>query len=118
MAKTVALGEIEIPHIGTFVANALPDPFDERDLDYRPRLEPLPPTLDQRTGLSRRFVMEQVGSSCTGHALATPPMRPGPPGLAYPRPPLRPDARAPPSRPAASSPRRRRPTSGAWPTMS
>jgi Papain family cysteine protease len=70
MAKTVAPGEIEIPHIGTFVANALPDPFDERDLDYRPRLEPLPPTLDQRTGLSRRFVMEQVGSSCTGHALA------------------------------------------------
>jgi hypothetical protein len=70
MAKTVAPGEIEIPHIGTFVANALPDPFDERDLEYRPRLEPLPPTLDQRTGLSRRFVMEQVGSSCTGHALA------------------------------------------------
>src|SRR5688500_3369561 len=26
MVKAVAPGEIEIPHIGTFVANALPDP--------------------------------------------------------------------------------------------
>src|SRR6266498_3264506 len=32
MAKTVAPGEIDIPHIDTFTANALPDPFDERDL--------------------------------------------------------------------------------------
>jgi hypothetical protein len=70
MVKTVAPGTIEVPLIDTFVANALPDPFDERDLEYRPRLEPLPPRLDQRTGVSRRFVMRQVGSSCTGHALA------------------------------------------------
>jgi hypothetical protein len=70
MAKTVAPGEIVIPNIDTFAANALPDPFDERDLEYRPRLEPLPPVLDQRTGFSRRYVMRQVGSSCTGHALA------------------------------------------------
>jgi len=70
MAKTVAPGEIDIPDIDTFIANALPDPFDERDLEYRPRLEPLPPVLDQRTGLSKRYVMRQVGSSCTGHALA------------------------------------------------
>jgi hypothetical protein len=70
MAKTVAPGEIEIPHGDTFIANALPDPFDERDLAYRPRLAPLPPVLDQRTELSRRYVMRQAGSSCTGHALA------------------------------------------------
>jgi hypothetical protein len=70
MAKTVAPGEIHIPQIGTFTANAQPDPFDERDLDYRPRLEPLPAELDQRTGSGRRYVMRQAGSSCTGHALA------------------------------------------------
>src|SRR5829696_7834295 len=70
MAKTVAPGEITIPQIDTFTANALPDPFDERDLEYRPRLQPLPPELDQRTGFSKRYVMRQVGSSCTGHALA------------------------------------------------
>jgi Papain family cysteine protease len=70
MAKTVAPGAIDIPHIDTFTANALPDPFDERDLEYRPRLQPLPPELDQRTGVSRRYVMRQAGSSCTGHALA------------------------------------------------
>jgi hypothetical protein len=70
MAKTVAPGEINVPNIDTFIANALPDPFDARDLDYRPRLEPLPATLDQRTADSKRYVMRQVGSSCTGHALA------------------------------------------------
>jgi hypothetical protein len=70
MAKTVAPGKIDIPQIGTFIVNAMPDPFDERDLEYRPRLEPLPPALDQRTGRSRRHVMRQEGSSCTGHALA------------------------------------------------
>jgi acetyl esterase/lipase len=70
MAKTVTPGEITIPQIDTFIANALPDPFDERDLEYRPRLQPLPPELDQRTGFSKRYVMRQVGSSCTGHALA------------------------------------------------
>src|SRR5215218_5207504 len=70
MAKTVAPGKIDIPHIDTFIANALPDPFDERDLEYRPRLEPLPSVLDQRTGFDKNYVMRQFGSSCTGHALA------------------------------------------------
>jgi hypothetical protein len=70
MAKTAAPGEIDIPHIDTFIANALPDPFDERDLEYRPRLQPLPPQLDRRTEHSKSYVMRQVGSSCTGHALA------------------------------------------------
>jgi hypothetical protein len=70
MAKTVAPGEIVVPRIDTFMANALPDPFDERDLEYRPRLQPLPHVLDQRTEVSKH-VMQQTGSSCTGHALAS-----------------------------------------------
>ena len=47
--------------------NALPDPFDALDLLYRPRLEPLPSHLDQRAGLP---ILDQVGDSCTGHAVA------------------------------------------------
>jgi len=43
MAKTVPPGTISVPGTGTFVANAVPDPFDERDLEYRPRLGPLAP---------------------------------------------------------------------------
>lgn len=68
MAKTVPPGIISVPGVGRFVANAVPDPFDERDLEYRPRLEPLLPTLDQRSG---QIVLFQKGNSCTGHAVAT-----------------------------------------------
>jgi hypothetical protein len=50
MAKTVAPGEIAVPQINTSIANALPDPFDERDLEHRLRLQPPPSELDQRTG--------------------------------------------------------------------
>ena len=70
MAKTVQPGTITIPGIGEFAANALPDPFDSRDLEYRPRLQPLPAVLDQRQGSKERYVMHQDGNSCTGHALA------------------------------------------------
>ncbi|MGH4006752.1 MAG: hypothetical protein ACRDTH_01035 [Pseudonocardiaceae bacterium] len=70
MAKTVQPGTITIPGIGEFAANALPDPFDARDLEYRPRLQPLPAVLDQRQGGRERYVMTQDGNSCTGHALA------------------------------------------------
>jgi hypothetical protein len=70
MAKTVQPGTITIPGIGEFAANALPDPFDSRDLEYRPRLQPLTATLDQRQGSKERHVMHQDGNSCTGHALA------------------------------------------------
>ncbi len=70
MAKTVPPGTIVIPQVGAFSADALPDPFDERDLEYRPRLEPLPVVLDQRQGTDERYVMRQDGNSCTGHALA------------------------------------------------
>jgi Papain family cysteine protease len=47
--------------------NALPDPFDALDLLYRPKLQPLPVTLDQRAG---QPILDQVGNSCTGHAVA------------------------------------------------
>ena len=70
MAKTAAPGTITIPGVGHFAANALPDPFDSRDLEYRPGLERLPDVLDQRQGARERYVMHQEGSSCTGHALA------------------------------------------------
>ena len=71
MAKTLPPGTITLPNVaGAFVANAVPDPFDERDLQYRPRLEPLPAFLDQRSLPQQRFVLEQKGSSCTGHAVA------------------------------------------------
>jgi hypothetical protein len=70
MAKTLPPGLVKIPGVATFVANAVPDPFDERDLEYRPRLEPLPPTLDQRDEIEKRVVLLQKGNSCTGHAVA------------------------------------------------
>jgi hypothetical protein len=47
--------------------NALPDPFDENDLEYRPRLEVLPVRIDQRAG---QPIRAQSGQSCTGHAVA------------------------------------------------
>jgi hypothetical protein len=72
MAKTQAPYKILIPAIGTFITNAVPDPFDERDLEYRPRLQPLAREIDQRDDpLKENFMREQQGSSCTGHAVAT-----------------------------------------------
>jgi hypothetical protein len=47
--------------------NALPDPFDENDLEYRPRLGVLPIRIDQRAG---QPIRAQSGQSCTGHAVA------------------------------------------------
>jgi hypothetical protein len=67
MPKTASPGTIEIPGVDTFEANAVPDPFDSRDLVYRPRLEVLPRQLDRRQG---RHVYQQAGQSCTGHAVA------------------------------------------------
>src|SRR6476469_1474217 len=67
MARTVAPGTVVLGH-GSFEANAVPDVFDARDLDYRPRLQALPNELECRP--DDRFVMAQAGSSCTGHAVA------------------------------------------------
>jgi hypothetical protein len=52
-----------------FITNVMPDVFDKRDLEYRPRLQPLPNTLDERP--SEHFVLTQQGGSCTGHAVAS-----------------------------------------------
>ena len=68
MAKALAPDKI-VTKAGTFVTNVLPDPFDERDLQYRPRLQPLPSALDRRKD-KKAMVLEQKGSSCVGHALA------------------------------------------------
>ena len=69
MPKTVTPGTIQLPSGDTFETNAVPDPFDARDLEYRPRLDVLPAVIDQRAA-GRRFVYEQEGQSCTGHAVA------------------------------------------------
>ena len=68
MPKTVAPGSIVLPGGEEFIANAMPDPFDERDFEYRPKLQPLPPILDQRNDAFPRTVLKQIGNSCTGHA--------------------------------------------------
>jgi len=70
--KTVPAGDVTVPATGaTFRANAMPDPFDARDLEYRPRLQPLPAQLDVRPKEKTRYhVMTQQGDSCTGHAVA------------------------------------------------
>lgn len=72
MAKAVAPGVAPVPNVGTFQANVLPDPFDARDLEYRPRLQPLDPTFDarRRDERTKPYVMRQTGNSCTGHAVA------------------------------------------------
>jgi hypothetical protein len=68
MPKTLPPGTVRIPsQPDALVLNVLPDPFDARDLEYRPRLQPLPPALDQRAD---RHVLLQQGNSCVGHALA------------------------------------------------
>ncbi|HEY7523994.1 MAG TPA: C1 family peptidase [Candidatus Limnocylindrales bacterium] len=66
MPKTNAPSEVTIAG-RTIQTNALPDPFDELDLVYRPRLQVLPHQLDQRAG---QAVLDQTGQSCTGHAVA------------------------------------------------
>src|SRR5947207_2478554 len=71
MPKAVAAGPVAVPGIETpFLANVAPDPFDARDLVYRPRLQFLEPTVDRRPDQDRS-VLTQVGSSCTGHAVAS-----------------------------------------------
>jgi hypothetical protein len=70
--KTASPGQVKVP--GTkqpFHASAVPDAFDARDLDYRPRLQPLPAALDVRPAAAANYyVMTQTGNSCTGHAVA------------------------------------------------
>ena len=72
MPKTAPPGDVKVPGISEpFSANAVPDAFDARDLEYRPRLQPLPPMLDVRPADKANFhVLTQEGNSCTGHAVA------------------------------------------------
>lgn len=67
MPKTLPAGVVEF-NGATFRANVMPDVFDARDLEYRPRLAPLPAVLDRRP--PGTLVLKQEGNSCTGHALA------------------------------------------------
>lgn len=67
MPKSQPPGDVKVGE-KTFIANVMPDVFDERDLPYRPRLQPLPPAVDQRP--DQHFVLTQEGNSCTGHAVA------------------------------------------------
>jgi hypothetical protein len=67
MVKTNAPSQVTIAG-RTHQTNALPDQFDELDLVYRPRLELLPAALDQRAG---QPILDQIGNSCTGHAVAS-----------------------------------------------
>jgi hypothetical protein len=66
VAKTNKPATIEIEG-KTIRTNALPDPFDALDLQYRPKLQLLPNALDARAG---QVVLDQLGQSCTGHAVA------------------------------------------------
>lgn len=68
MRHKSVVGEIPVGG-GTFNLNVVPDPFDARDLEYRPRLQPLATRIDTRP--SEHLVMNQEQtSSCTGHAVA------------------------------------------------
>ena len=72
MAKTQTPSAIRIEGVGEFSTNAVPDPFDERDLVYRPRLAPLKPRIDKRHVEKKHLlVLHQMGNSCTGHAVAS-----------------------------------------------
>ena len=66
MARSHVPAEVKVG-TRTFKTDALPDPFDDRDLIYRPRLQVLPSSLDHRAGVP---ILDQTGNSCTGHAVA------------------------------------------------
>ena len=62
--KTQAPGQIDIQGVDTFTTNAVPDPFDERDLIYRPQLTRLKDCIDQRDIDNKQFlVLHQMGNS-------------------------------------------------------
>lgn len=70
MPKTLPLAELDVPAmLNPVIANVVPDVFDERDLNYRPRLQMLPAVIDQRP--NDHYVMTQQGNSCSGHAVAS-----------------------------------------------
>ena len=69
MAKTNVPATVTVGK-SSFQANAKPDTYDLRDLEYRPRLQPLRPVMDARPKNGQFRVLKQDGQSCTGHAIA------------------------------------------------
>ncbi|MEA2414884.1 MAG: hypothetical protein QOI58_1541 [Thermoanaerobaculia bacterium] len=68
MQKAADSGQFSIRGAAApFTAAVTPDPFDARDLYYRPRLQLLDDRVDRRIDAT---VLTQDGSSCTGHAVA------------------------------------------------
>lgn len=66
MPKTAEAGQIQVGG-QSFNLRVKPDVFDARDLDYRPKLQMLPPEVSPPPGVP---ILRQSGNSCTGHALA------------------------------------------------
>lgn len=66
MPKTAEAGQIRVG-TQTFDLRVKPDVFDARDLEYRPKLQMLPPEVTPPLGMP---ILRQSGNSCTGHALA------------------------------------------------
>ena len=70
MPKAVARGPVKVAGVSQpFIANVAPDPYDVRDLPYRPRLQLLDDNVDRR--LDAVVLNQKTTSSCTGHAVAT-----------------------------------------------
>ena len=69
MAKTHLASAVRVGR-KDFTTNARPDPFDLRDLEYRPVLQPLEPSMHPSPDDAAFRVLAQDGASCTGHAVA------------------------------------------------
>jgi hypothetical protein len=69
MSKTQLSSAVKVGR-KTFTTNAKPDPYDFRDLEYRPVLQLLEPSVHADRADAAFRVLTQDGESCTGHAVA------------------------------------------------
>ena len=69
MSKTQLSSAVKVGR-RSFTTNAKPDPYDFRDLEYRPVLQPLDPSVHANRKDAAFTVLTQEGQSCTGHAVA------------------------------------------------
>ena len=69
MSKTQLSSAVKVGR-KTFTTNAKPDPYDFRDLEYRPVLQTLDPSVHANRQDAAFTVLTQEGQSCTGHAVA------------------------------------------------
>ena len=69
MPKTQVPAQFKVGSVAVH-ANAKPDAYDLRDLEYRAILRPLSPVVDARPANGAFEVLTQKGESCTGHAIA------------------------------------------------